>query len=360
MTAPFGMKRPAHRAEPNDPATGASLLGTSPAMRSLRADVARAASTSSTILLTGPTGAGKEAVARALHGGSPRAGAPFEAINCGAIPAHLAESELFGAEAGAFTGATRRRVGRVELASSGTLFLDEVGDLPLDLQVKLLRVLETREVTRLGGGAPVPVDIRVIAATNRDLEAMVAAGSFREDLYWRLAVLWLDVPPLADRAGDIPELVAHFAAASGAVLALTPCGEAALARHSWPGNVRELRNFVERALVHATPILDAEAVLRLLSPRRRPMAEWLGAAPAPAAAALLRAQAVPPPLIAEGELRPLVLRALLQEAEEAIIRHALETTGGTVASSARLLGLKRTTLVEKMRRMGLSATMGSA
>jgi DNA-binding NtrC family response regulator len=329
-------------------------------MRGLRAEVARAAATAATILLTGPTGAGKEAVARALHTASPRAEAPFEAINCGAIPAHLAESELFGAEAGAFTGATKRRPGRIEQASGGTLFLDEVGELTLDLQVKLLRVLETRELTRLGGAGPVPVDVRVIAATNRDLEAMVADGRFREDLYWRLAVLWLDVPPLSARAEDIPALVAHFASLAGASLVLEPCAQAALARHSWPGNVRELRNFVERALVHGTPVLDGETVAHLLSPRRRPMTAWLDAGAEPTAAALLRAQASPPALIPEGELRPLVLKALLQEAEEAIIRHALDTTGGTVASSARLLGLKRTTLVEKMRRMGLSGPAGTA
>jgi DNA-binding NtrC family response regulator len=333
-------------------------------MQQLRADVARAAATRSTLLLTGPTGAGKDAVARAVHAGSADARAPFEAINCGAIPAHLAESELFGAEAGAFTGAARR-AGVFERASGGTLFLDEVGELSTDLQVKLLRVLEAREVVRLGGSRPIPVDVRVIAATNRDLDAMVAAGTFREDLYWRLAVLWIDLPPLSARTGDIADLVAHFAAAAGQVLDLAPCALEALARHPWPGNVRELRNFVERALADsaladAAPALDANAVARLLSPRRRNMGSWLDAEPAPAAAACLRAQAMPPPLVAEGELRPLVLKALLQEAEEAIIRHALQTTGGTVASSARLLGLKRTTLVEKMRRMGLAGTAGHA
>lgn len=336
-----------------------SLVGSSRAMRHLRYEVARASGASSTVLLTGPTGAGKEAVARTLHAASPRADRPFEAINCGAIPANLAESELFGAEPGAYTGATRRRIGRIESASTGTLFLDEVGELPLDLQVKLLRVLESRELVRLGGGKPVAVDVRVVAATNRDLEAMVAAGTFREDLYWRLAVLWLDVPPLAERAEDIPELIAHFAAGSGAVLDISPCGLEALRRHGWPGNVRELRNFVERAIVHGAPCLDADTVAQLLAPRRRTVSAWLGDPRGPSAATLLRTQATPPPLIAEGDLRPLVLKALLQEAEEAIIRHALETTGGTVASSARLLGLKRTTLVEKMRRMGISGTMGT-
>jgi DNA-binding NtrC family response regulator len=338
---PFLPRTRAHRAS-------ADLVGTSPVMQALRADIARLGPSAATVLISGPTGSGKENAARALHAASPRAGGRFEAVNCGAIPADLAEAELFGADAGAYTGATRPRTGRIEAADGGTLFLDEIGDLPLALQVKLLRVLETREVERLGGSRRHAVDIRVIAATHVDLEAAVAAGRFREDLYWRLAVLHLDLPPLAERRSDIPALVAHFAGAQRQRLHLTDSGVAALAAHGWPGNLRELRNFVERALAHGERCLDAEAVGRLLEPRRRPVAGWLatpgaglGAAPPPA------------PSLQGLPLAGVELRTLLAEAEAAFIADALAATGGTVARSARMLGLKRTTLIEKMRRMGL-------
>jgi DNA-binding NtrC family response regulator len=325
----------------------ADLVGTSPAMQALRAMVARVGPASATVLVSGPTGSGKENVARALHAASPRAAQRFEAVNCGAIPAELAEAELFGAEPGAYTGATRTRIGRLEAASGGTLFLDEVGDLPLPLQVKLLRVLETREVERLGGSRPIPVDIRVIAATHVDLEAAVEAGRFREDLYWRLAVVLLDVPPLAARVTDIPALVAHFADQQRQRLHLPEDGIARLADHPWPGNLRELRNFVERALAHGERCLDGATVDRLLVPRRRPPAAWLAT---PLAPSHIRAPLAP---LAPGSLAPLQLRALLAEAEAALIAEALAATGGTITQSARMLGLKRTTLVEKMKRMGL-------
>lgn len=331
------------------------LVGTSPVMRELRAEVARIGPTDATILLSGPTGAGKDNVARAIHAAGPRAARRLEAVNCGAIPRELAEAELFGAEAGAYTGATRSRTGRIEAAHGGTLFLDEIGELPLELQVKLLRVLETRVVERLGGGRPVPVDVRIIAATNIDLEAAVAEGRFRADLYWRLAVVWLDVPPLSDRREDIPALLACFSDQKRQALALTPCGAAALKQHDWPGNVRELRNFVERALARDERRIDADAVARLLTPRRRPMAQWLRE---PASAGALRE--IPPHLVAAGEPAPFHLKSLLAEAEAALIAQALEASGGTIAASARLLGVKRTTLIEKMRRMGLKAPANEA
>ncbi len=330
-------------------------------MRELRSSIARLAGTDATILLSGPSGAGKENVARALHLQGSRSAGRFEALNCGAIPHDLAEAELFGAEAGAYTGATRARIGRVESASGGTLFLDEIGDLPMPLQVKLLRVLETREVERLGGSKPIPVDIRIVAATNVDLESAVQEGRFRADLYWRLAVVWLDLPPLSARAEDIPALVSHFAGQHRQRLNLTDSGIAALAAHPWPGNLRELRNLVERALALGERCLDADTVMRLLHPRRRPVAQWLaedaatvgggqGAAPASPYAAT-------PDLSGwtdgAAAMQPLQLKALLAEAEAAFIAEALAASGGTIAQSARLLGLKRTTLVEKMRRMGL-------
>ncbi len=335
-----------------------ALIGRSAAMSCLRDRIAQLAPRDVTVLLTGPTGSGKENAARALHAGSGRAGGRFEAVNCGAIPADLAEAELFGAEAGAFTGATRARIGRIEAAHGGTLFLDEVGDLPLPLQVKLLRVLETREVERLGGGRPVPVDIRVIAATHVDLEDAVASRTFREDLYWRLAVLWMEIPPLAARTEDIPELVAHFASRSGETAPqLTACGCAALAAHAWPGNLRELRNMVERALALGETRLDAVAVGRVLNPRRRPMDTWLQGPPQTMQAPV-RPMA-PAGFPGEG-LPGFQLKALMAEAEAALIAQALEASGGTIAGSARMLGLKRTTLVEKMKRMGLKAPANEA
>ncbi len=330
------------------------LVGDSAPLLALRGKVRQVAASSATVLVTGPTGSGKDNVARALHALSPRGGGPFEAVNCGAVPTHLAESEFFGAEAGAYTGAARTRRGRIEAASGGTLFLDEVGELPLEIQVKLLRVLESREVERLGGTGAIPVDVRIVAATNRDLEALVAEGRFRADLYWRLAVVTLDVPPLADRLADLGALASHFARARGAELSLAPEALAALAAHDWPGNVRELRNFVDRALAFGETAPDAATVRRLLHPARRSVEGWLASA-APSAPARVRGcHPATLPLVAEEELRPLVLKALLAEAEAAIIRQALEASGGTVAKSARMLGLKRTTLVEKMKRMGLA------
>ena len=324
----------------------AELVGVSAAMQDLRAAIARLGPADATVLVQGPSGAGKENAARALHAASSRAAGRFEAVNCGAIPADIAEAELFGADAGAYTGATRPRAGRIEAAGGGTLFLDEIGDLPLPLQVKLLRVLETREVERLGGGGPVPVDFRLVAATNIDLERAVAEGRFRADLYWRLAVVWLDIPPLRERPADFPALVDHFAQGR---LELTADGRAALERHDWPGNLRELRNLAERALAWGEGRLDAETVRRLLHPRRRTMGNWLEDA-APRPSPLARVADVMP----EGEpLEPLELKALLQEAEAAFILRALAASGGSVAPAGRMLGLKRTTLVEKMRRMGL-------
>ena len=327
----------------------AELVGESPAMEALRAAVARLAQTDATVLIQGPTGSGKENAARALHVGGSRAGGRFEAVNCGAIPAELAEVELFGAEAGAYTGAARSRQGRIEAADGGTLFLDEIGDLPLPLQVKLLRVLETREVGRLGGGRPVPVDFRLVAATNVDLERAVEEGRFRADLYWRLAVVWLDVPPLKERPADLPALVTHFARQQGQSVTLSRCGMEALAGHDWPGNLRELRNLVDRALAWGERNLDAAAVARLLHPRRRAMDDWL--AEGPPAGGSFPARRRPGP---EGEpLEALELKALLQEAEAAFILRALAASGGSVAPAGRMLGLKRTTLLEKMKRMGL-------
>lgn len=327
----------------------ADLVGASEAMRRLRSNVARFARSCAPVLILGPTGSGKENVARALHSASARADARFEAINCAAIPPELAEAELFGAEAGAYTGLVRARAGLIELANGGTLLLDEIGEMPVALQAKLLRVLETGEVTRLGSTRPIAVDVRVMAATHVDIEGAVAAGDFRADLYWRLAVLLLDVPPLIERPGDIPALVAHFASHHRQRLHLTDCGAQALMRHGWPGNVRELRNLVERALALEERCLDADSVARLIAPRRRTMPGWLGERNPTER----RIKAPPLADIAAMPLDGLPLKALLAEAEAALIAEALAASGGAVAESARRLGLKRTTLVEKMRRMAL-------
>jgi DNA-binding NtrC family response regulator len=333
------------------------LIGASPQIRELRAVIRQVASRNATVLVSGPTGAGKENVARALHLLSPRATCPFVALNCGAIPAELAESELFGAEAGAFTGSTRARPGALEQAHGGTLFLDELGELPLALQVKLLRVLETRELVRLGGSQPRRVDIRIVAASNRDLEAEVAAGRFRADLYWRLAVVCLEIPPLRQRREDVPLLLAHFAARAGQGLHLAPCGREALLAHDWPGNVRELRNFTERALAFGHQRVDATVAAVLL----RPLRAASGEAGQTAGSAGLRTPAARPAGFADAvPLEGMALKALLREAEAALIAQALEASGGTVSSAGRLLGMKRTTLVEKMKRMGLRAPANEA
>lgn len=335
------------------------LVGRSPAMASIREEVLRVADTVSTVLVTGPSGSGKENVARALHEHSNRRDGPFVPVNCGAIPAELAEAELFGADAGAYTGAGEGRPGRIESAQGGTLFLDEVGELPLATQVKLLRVLETRQITRLGATRSRAVDVRIVAATNVHLERAVAEKRFRNDLYWRLAVICIDLPPLRAREGDIPLLVRHFASCLGGEVGVTPDGLRVLEGHAWPGNLRELRNVVERALAHRVPRLDAVTATELIRPRRYSWDAWLdgqkleGQDDRPQRPGYLRPGhwgRPDVPLPEDGK----ALKALLLEAERALIEQALEATGGTVAASARILGVKRTTLVEKMKRIGIS------
>lgn len=327
------------------------LLGSSHAIVEARALVDRVAPSAATVLVTGPTGSGKEVVARRLHAMSPRAAAPFVAVNCGAIPRELIEAELFGHEAGAFTGARRARAGRFESAHRGTLFLDEVAELPLDMQVKLLRVLETRIVERVGGMFGAPVDVRIVAATNVDLAAAVAAGSFREDLFFRLDVVRVELPPLAERPGDIALLAEHFAARLGADAPRFTAGALDwLARQPWRGNVRELRNLVERAAaLHRGVLVDEVLVRALKPPAPRPLGAWLDA---PAAAATPPARRRPLPFDTELAA-PIDLQSVLSEVEQSLIEAALSRTSGIVADSARMLGLRRTTLVEKMRRLNI-------
>jgi len=261
-----------------------ALVGASAAMREVFALLDRIAATDLSCVLLGETGTGKELAARAIHEASPRAGAPFVVVDCGTVRDTLVESELFGHERGAFTGADRRRVGAFEAAAGGTVLLDEIGELPIELQPKLLRVLERREIKRLGSTSPIDIDVRILAATHRELGALVAAGGFREDLFYRLAEVVVALPPLRARLDDLRSLVTHLldeeARAGRAVRAISDAALAALTRHSWPGNVRELRNLVRRAtaLAGADTIEQAE-VERLLAMTRAAPAR--GAAEAP-------------------------------------------------------------------------------
>jgi DNA-binding NtrC family response regulator len=230
------------------------FIAASPALRRLRADLARIAGSRATVIITGESGSGKEVVARAIHELSTRAGRPYVAFNCAAVPRELFEGQLFGHRKGSFTGATSDRPGTIRAADGGTLFLDEIGELPLDLQPKLLRFLENGEVSTLGERRPVTVDVRIIAATHRDLEALVRQGLFREDLFFRLQVIPVRVPPLRERREDIGALARHFLrelGPKGRTPVLVPDAVAALASHEWPGNVRELRNVIERTLAFA-------------------------------------------------------------------------------------------------------------
>jgi DNA-binding NtrC family response regulator len=250
------------------------LLGESAAMRAVLDQIRRVAASDATVLISGESGTGKELVARALHFGGPRRTGPFVVVNCGAIPHDLLESELFGHVRGAFTGALRDKVGKFEQADGGTLFLDEIGDLPLELQVKLLRALQEREIERVGEGEPRRVDVRALAATNRDLEEMVARGEFREDLYYRVAVIPLDLPPLRERRDDVPLLVRHFLKrfAPDVDLEVAPEAMAALQQARWKGNVRELQNVCERlvTLRRSDHIERADLPAAVLAPADRP------------------------------------------------------------------------------------------
>ncbi len=317
-------------------APAASLLGTSSAIQQVLALVQQVSSAPTTVLITGKTGTGKEVVARLIHGNSRCSSGPFIAVNCGAIPENLIESELFGHARGAFTGAAERRVGHFAQADKGTLFLDEIGELPLSMQVRLLRVLQTREVQALGDAKPHHVEIRVVAATNRDLVEMVQAGTFREDLYYRLNVVQVELPPLRERAEDIAPLFDLFLARNAALLdrtiAVSPEVYAALARYAWPGNVRELENLVERMVIlNRSGVLGVDELPReLLAPQARD---------APAAHEIKS-------IVETG----LDLEQTLEATKWRLIDEAMRRADGNRAEAARLLGINRTTLVEKLKR----------
>jgi len=317
-----------------------NIVGTSSRMNSVFQLMEKISGVDGTVLVTGESGTGKELVARAIHFAGPRSDGPFVVVNCGAVPRDLIESEFFGHVKGAFTDARADKTGTFELADGGTIFLDEVGELSQEAQVKLLRALGEREITRVGGTKTVPVDVRVIAATNKDLEEEVRTGNFREDLYFRLAVLSLRLPPLRERAEDIPLLAEHFvrrfAAELGkSVQGFTPGATARLAGYSWPGNVRELENVVYEALVMAD-------------------GDWVDEAALPAR---LRAGAVPGtasggPPAAPSSLKEAALRAA-ERTEKELILEALRQAGGNRTRAARILGVSRKTLFNKMTSLGI-------
>jgi DNA-binding NtrC family response regulator len=310
------------------------LVGQSRAMSELREKVLRAARANATVLLSGERGTGKELVARAIHRASPRAKAPLEKLNCAAVPAELIESELFGHEAGAFTGATKQRRGKFERASGGTLFLDEVGDMPSAMQAKLLRVLQEGEIERVGGNETLRIDVRVVAATNKDLRAGAASGSFRADLLDRLNVVPLELPPLRARREDIVLLAEHFLDSARLGngrpgVRFTDDARAALTRLPLPGNVRELKNLIERLV-----ILNPDDTVTGADVDR-----FSGTSPAPNVSGLYR-PGIP-------------FRVLSDEAERTILEEALAHNAGQMAATARALGLERSHLYKKAKALGL-------
>jgi DNA-binding NtrC family response regulator len=313
-----------------DPVGQYALVGQSPAMLEVYKLMARVAGSTATVLIEGESGTGKEVVARTIHEHGPAARGPFVAVNCAAIPENLLESELFGHEKGAFTGAVARKIGRFEQAGGGTLFLDEVADMSLALQAKILRAVQEREIERVGGGEAIPVTVRLIAATNRDLKEAIAQGRFREDLYYRLAVVTAQLPRLADRGDDLLLLVAHFGRLFGErygkrIDAISDRALDLLRGHRWVGNVRELRNVIERAVIVA-------------------------------ADATLRTEHLPDELRAEdtgADDRPQQGLPALAEVEARHIARVLTHTGGQIGAAAEILGIHRNTLTRKMKEYGL-------
>lgn len=309
------------------------IIGSSPAMVRLMETVAQVAASEATVMVTGESGTGKELVAAAIHHNSPRRAGPFVKVNCAAIAETLLESELFGHEKGAFTGADRRREGRFVRADGGSLFLDEVGEMSVAMQVKLLRVLQERELTRVGGEAVIPVDVRLIVATNQELAQMVQVGTFREDLYYRLNVVELKTPPLRQRREDIPLLAAHFLTRFAeknrkAVDRFSPRAMDLLIRHAWPGNVRELMNTVERAVVLARSACLDEADFGALAPDGPP------------------GDSVPADSVFPTDVP-------LERIEREAIVNTLASAGGNKSEAARRLGITRKTLREKLKKYNL-------
>jgi DNA-binding NtrC family response regulator len=326
-----------------------ALIGQSPGMQEVYKAIGRVAATDATVLIRGESGCGKELVARAIYQHSRRAEAPLLVVNCVAIPETLLETDLFGHERGAFTGAASRRIGKFEQANRGTLFLDEIGDVPLSVQAKLLRVLQERYVERVGGTGPIPIDVRVLAATNRNLEAAIAAGTFREDLYYRLNVVQIAIPPLRDRRDDIPRLSDYFLDRFALDLGIPrpPISDDArqlLCSYSWPGNVRELEHCIYRAMIftHGYPIGAGEVMQALKGNPDGPAA----AVSCDGWQALVRKHL-------DFHSGPGAHDRLLELVDRQLIMEALERTKGNQTHAARLLGLTRPTLHAKLRKYGV-------
>jgi len=308
-------------------ATGfGEIIGNSPAMQEVFRAIERVADTTTTVLITGETGTGKELVARTLHQRSRRHPGPFIPVHCAAYSRNLIESELFGHEKGAFTGAVSQRKGRLELADGGTLFLDELGEIPLEIQVKLLRFLESKTFERVGGNQTITVDVRIVAATHRDLPRMIQEKEFREDLYWRMNVFPVQLPALRDRGEDVLRLARHFLAAHWAdrKLALRTFAERLLVEYRWPGNVRELENVIERAVLLSTGE-SLRVDLALAKPGE------------------------------ESRLGEKNLNEIMEQMEKRLIQQALDQANGVQAQAAKLLGIQRSTLQYKLQKYGLAA-----
>jgi len=342
-----------------DPCAAAGMVGRSSQMQEIHRTVGTVAASPSTVLITGESGTGKELVARALHLGSSRRNHPFIKVNCAAIPAGLVESELFGHERGAFTGAVSSRAGRFELADGGTLFLDEVSEIPKEIQVKLLRAIQESEFERVGGVKTLRVNVRLIAATNRNLEELIRDNHFREDLYYRLNVVPIHLPALRERLEDLPLLVAHFVQRCNerlgkAVQGLTPAALAALERYPWPGNIRELENLIERMVLFASgPLVDEDDLPDAYA------GEAGGSAPSPTESSTRltldarEERQIRLPLSSLGHDLKEAVKAGSRLVEEALIREALAKTDGNVTRSARALGISRRSLQSKMKELGL-------
>jgi DNA-binding NtrC family response regulator len=349
-------------ARPEDPTSHGRfrLVGDSPAIRQIYAVVEKVADTPSTVLITGESGTGKELVARALHDNSSRHAGPFIKINCAAIPKTLMESELFGYDKGAFTGAVGSKPGRFELAHGGTLFLDEIGEIPVEMQVKLLRVLQESEFERVGGIKTIKVDVRLLTATNRDLAAQIASGDFREDLYYRLNVVPIHLPALRERRQDIPLLVDHFIARFNdrlkkQITGADPAAVERLVAHNWPGNIRELENVIERTILfcEGPQIRIEDLPADLGGVPLRPSQPDLAAVEAVVPQVVIPLPSAAPPVGEEvGSLKQAV-RVETERVERELIQRALDETGGNVTQAARKLQISRKSLQTKMKELGL-------
>ena len=337
---------------------GYAIIGESSQICEVFDVVARAADSLSTVMIYGESGTGKELIARALHANSSRASKPFIAVNCAAIPHDLLESELFGYEKGAFTGAVNARIGRIELANQGTIFLDEIGDMPSALQVKLLRVLAEREIDRIGSTKSTPIDIRVITATHRNLEVAIQEGTFREDLYYRLNIIPINLPPLRDRKTDIPLLINHFLKQSETSKTINDEALSVLVDYSWPGNIRELANFVERMVVlsFGSIITSRDLPDKVLGevPREKwtPLEKEAGAEGNPAQ---ILQQSLKQSFHVGIPDEGINLKKLVESFEKELLIEALEKTGWVKNKAANLLSLNRTTLVEKLKKLKITS-----